>query len=403
MTRVAALVVTVFACTAETPPQQTPETSIPIAEPAAAGFVADSFESLDAFIDGKIAEGAFPGGVLAVGRGGAVVHLRAYGTMDLSNAQPVQPNTIYDLASLTKVIGLTTAVMFLVADGSLDIERPVVDLVPEFAGPGRNTVLVRNLLTHTSGLPAWVPLYEETPDADSALKRIYGEPLESEPGTAYVYSDLGAILLAQVVERVSGRPLDEFLQDRLFAPLEMLDTGFRPDPASFQRIAPTEQDPWRGRMVRGEVHDENAFHLGGVSGHAGLFSTAPDLIRFATWMLDAYHGRLDSALAPYLPSQLVQEFVSVQPGPQGSTRALGWDTPTPGGGASSGHLLSPHSFGHTGFTGTSIWVDTDREIFIILLTNRVHPTRDNRALLPIRGQIADKVMEALVERDGTGL
>jgi CubicO group peptidase (beta-lactamase class C family) len=403
MRRAALLVVLGLACSGETRPQQASDVSIPMAEPETAGFIADSLEALDDFVNAKIADGAFPGGVLAVGRGRSVVHLRAYGVMDRSDAQPVQLSTIYDLASLTKVVGLTTAVMFLVADGTLDIERPVVDIVAEFGGAGRNTVLVRNLLTHTSGLPAWVPLYEETPDADSALRRIYGEPLESEPGTAYVYSDLGAILLAQVVERLSGRPLDEFLEERLFAPLEMHDTGFRPDPGLLERIAPTEQDPWRGRMVRGEVHDENAYHLGGVSGHAGLFSTAPDLIRFVTWMLDSYHDRMDSASVPYLPSRLVQEFVSVQPGPQGSTRALGWDTPTPGGGASSGHLLSSHSFGHTGFTGTSIWVDTDREVFIILLTNRVHPTRDNRALLTIRGQVADKVMEALVERDGPGV
>jgi beta-N-acetylhexosaminidase len=375
---------------AQTPPP------IPRVAPSEAGFVPDSLHQLDAFLLAKVGEGAFPGGVLAIGRYGAIVHLHPVGAMNPGGQHRVTDSTIYDLASLTKVIGLTTAVMFLVNEGRLDIDRPVVDYIPEFAGPGRDQVLVRNLLTHTSGLPAWVPLYLETADADAALQRVYTEPLEQPPGTRYVYSDLGAIVLTQIVQRIEGRAIDVILEDRLFDPLGMLDTGYRPDSVLFDRIAPTEVDPWRGRQVHGEVHDENTYHLGGVSGHAGLFSTAPDLSRFAVWLLDAYHGRLDSTATPYLPAQLVREFTARQPGPEGSTRALGWDTPTPGGGASSGHLLGPHSFGHTGFTGTSIWMDPDRDLFIILLTNRVNPTRENRALLTIRGEVADKVIQAMV-------
>jgi CubicO group peptidase (beta-lactamase class C family) len=175
----------------------------------------------------------------------------------------------------------------------------------------------------------------------------------------------------------------------------MRNTGFLPDSGTFDRIAPTERDPWRGRIVLGEVHDENASHLGGVSGHAGLFSTGPDLARFAVWLLRAHHGTLPDDAEPRLPPDLVRELTSVQPGPDGSTRAIGWDTPTPGGGLSSGTRLSPSSFGHTGFTGTSIWIDPQRDVFIILLTNRVHPTRENRALLPIRGQVADLVVGAV--------
>jgi CubicO group peptidase (beta-lactamase class C family) len=161
-------------------------------------------------------------------------------------------------------------------------------------------------------------------------------------------------------------------------------------------IAPTEEDPWRGRLLIGEVHDENAARLGGVSGHAGLFSNAPDLARFLQWLLDAWHGRLPEDAEPYLPADVVRQFTTKQPGPEGSTRALGWDTPSPGGGGSAGHLLSPSGFGHTGFTGTSIWVDPERELFIVLLTNRVHPTRENRALLRMRGVVADSVVGALV-------
>ena len=320
----------------------------------------------------------------------------AVGHYGEDDPRPVQENTIYDLASLTKVIGLTTATMFLVADGALDIEHPVVNYVPEFSGGDRSIVTVRHLLTHTSGLPAWVPLYLETTDAEDALRYIYDSELENPPGEHYSYSDLGVILLGKVVERVAKTSLDTFLKERPFQPLGMTSTQYRP-PAEWQdRIAPTEDDSWRGRLLRGEVHDRNAFHLGGISGHAGLFSTAPDLARFAIWMLDMYHERLTDN-RPGLPPELVREFTSLQPGPEGSTRALGWDTPTPGGGASSGHYLNPSSFGHTGFTGTSIWVDPVRDLFIILLTNRVHPTRDNPALAPLRGIVADMVVEAIVD------
>ena len=370
-------------------------------DPADVGLSSAALDSTADFLRQKAREGAFPGGVLVVGRRGAVAYTAPVGRYGDDDPRPVDEDTIYDLASLTKVIGLTTAAMFLVADGALDIDDRVVDYVPEFTGAGRDGVLVRQLLTHTSGLPGWVPLYLETADADGALQRIYGMELENPPGDHYSYSDLGAILLTQIVQRVAGVPLDTFLHERVFQPLGMSQTRFRPPLELRDRIAPTEMDPWRGRLLRGEVHDENAFHLGGVSGHAGLFSTGGDLARFAIWLLDAYHGRLDDDPRPKLPGALVREFTRRQPGPEGSTRALGWDTPTPGGGLSSGHLLDPSSFGHTGFTGTSIWIDPARELFIILLTNRVHPTRDNRALLPIRGIVADMVVTAVT--DGAGL
>jgi CubicO group peptidase (beta-lactamase class C family) len=201
--------------------------------------------------------------------------------------------------------------------------------------------------------------------------------------------------MAQVVERIAGESLDRFLERRLFGPLEMNRTRFRPPEEWQPFIAPTERDPWRGRVLLGEVHDENASRLGGVSGHAGLFSNGPDLATFAIWLLDAYHDRLDADDPVALPGDVVRAFTAKQPGPEGSTRAIGWDTPTPGGPSSAGTMMSRHSFGHTGFTGTSIWIDPEREVFIILLTNRVHPTRENRALLPLRGQVADRVMSAL--------
>jgi CubicO group peptidase (beta-lactamase class C family) len=364
-------------------------------EPGAAGFSAGALDNVTRFLQEKADEGAFPGGVLVVGRRGAVAYTSAVGTYGESDGRRVDENTIYDLASLTKVIGLTTATMILVSQGQLDLDQRVTAILPEISGAGKERMLIRHLLTHTSGLEAWRPLHLETEDADGALHAIYEAPLQSEPGSRYVYSDLGAIMMTQVVERIGGTSLDRFLAARVFGPLAMTDTRYNPSSDDIDRIAPTERDPWRGRLVHGEVHDENTAHLGGVSGHAGLFSTGPDLARFAIWLSDAWHGRLDPAAEPALRAELVREFTRRQPGPEGSTRALGWDTPTPGGGASSGTLLDPLSFGHTGFTGTSIWIDPTRDLFIILLTNRVHPTRENRALLPLRGVVADMVVQAL--------
>ena len=346
------------------------------------------------FLAREAERGAFAGGVLLVGHRGVVAHVSAVGRYGEDDARPVSDSTIYDLASLTKVIGLTTAAMLLVAEKQLDLDHPVQHYVPAFSGPGKSQVTVRHLLTHTSGLEAWVPLHLSTADRAEALERVNTASLQSSPGARFVYSDLGAIVLTEVVEAAAGEPLDRFLERRISGPLGMHDTRFRPPAGLVERIAPTERDPWRGRVVRGEVHDENAAHLGGVSGHAGLFSTAPDLARFAFWLLDAYHGRLPADAPLTLPAALVKQFTRKQPGPEVSTRALGWDTPSPGGGGSSGSMLSPRSFGHTGFTGTSIWIDPDRELVIILLTNRVHPTRENRVLLRLRGMVADSVVSA---------
>ncbi len=382
-------VLVVSACLSDTRPAPIPRISL-----ADAGFIADSVESLGRFLEALAADDVFPGGVLALGRRGGLAYVRPVGVYGEDDPDPVTEATIYDLASLTKVIGLTSAVFLLLADNRLDLDARVSSYLPEFDGPGKSEVTVRHLLTHTSGLPPWIPLHLETDGPQAAIERVLAEELEADPGSRYAYSDLGAIVMTKVVERIADQPLDQFLERRLFGPLDMRDTRFRPPPEWADRIAPTERDAWRDRVVRGEVHDENAFHLGGVSGHAGLFSNALDLSRFALWILDAYHDRL-AGREPLLPADLVQSLVAVQPGPEGSTRAIGWDTPTSGGGSSSGHLLGPASFGHTGFTGTSIWIDTERDMFIILLTNRVHPTRENRALLPLRGEIADMVIRAL--------
>ncbi len=356
--------------------------------------ISPAFDTVRTYLQRRVEDGAFPGGVLFVGSRGRLVYHTAVGRYGVDDPRPVSDTTVYDLASLTKVVGLTTAAMLLAQDGRLDLDRPVSEYVPRFAQHGKRAVTVRQLLTHSSGLPAWRPFYELTATPAEAIDSILAAGLEAAPGQRYVYSDLGAITLTEVIKAITGQPFERFLEDRVFAPLALTRTRFLPPVSWATFVAPTERDPWRGRMLRGEVHDENAARLGGVSGHAGLFSTGPDLIRFAFWLLDAYHDRLPANAPLRLRSDVVREFVTRQPGPDGSTRALGWDTPSATG-SSAGSKMARTSFGHTGFTGTSIWIDPEQETVIILLTNRVHPTRDNRAILEVRGRVADLVVDAL--------
>jgi CubicO group peptidase (beta-lactamase class C family) len=335
-------------------------------------------------------DSAFPGAVIAVGNHNRVLLLQAIGHYGLDDPRPVTTQTIYDLASLTKVIGLTTAAMMLVDAGKLDLDAPVQRYVPAFQGAGKERVLIRHLLTHSSGLPAWRPLYREAASREEALALVDTTPLLRQPGDTFVYSDLGAITLTQAVEAIAGERLDRFLERRLFGRLEMRSTRYLPPENWRSRIAPTETDTaFRHRLLCGEVHDENAGRLSGVSGHAGLFSTGPDLAAFAQWLLTVRRG----AALPALPAALVVSWTTPQNLPPGSSRALGWDTPSPS--SSAGSKLSASAFGHTGFTGTSIWIDPEKDLFIILLTNRVNPTRANTKILQVRRRVADLVADAL--------
>ena len=352
------------------------------------------------FLDSAVAAGAAPGAVLAVSyRGTRFLH--GAGQLGADEPEPVQGSTIYDLASVTKVVALTTALMFAVDDRLVDLDAPVQRYVPAFAGAGKERVTVRMLLTHSGGFPAWRPLFREVSTRNAAFALADTTPLEAPPGTRETYSDLGAILLTQLVESVFGERLDTLLARRLFQPLGMSSTGYLPPAAWRDHIAPTEMDPWRGRMLQGEVHDENAAVLGGVSGHAGLFASADDLLTFAEWLLEQTVSTSDSSSGlrpterPSVRSSTIREFTRRQSLVPGSTRALGWDTPAPEG--SSGRLLSPSSFGHTGFTGTSLWIDPEHRLAIILLSNRVNPTRDNPRWAPVRGKIADLVMTTVSE------
>ena len=336
-------------------------------------------------------DSAFPGGVVAVGLRDSVVLLAAVGHYGANDPRPVTPETIYDLASLTKVIALTTECILLVDQGKLDLDAPVQRYLPEFRGPMKDQVTIRHLLTHSAGLAADLPLFDSTRTREAALRMVDTSPLLAPPGTRFVYSDLSAIVLMQVVEHITGRPFDQVLADDVFGPLGMTATRFVPPQSWYDRIAPTEVDTFfRHRLLIGEVHDESAARLGGVSGNAGLFSNAPDLARFAEWLLDARAGRPGPLRAD---SGLVHRFTTKQDIPPGSSRALGWDTPSEL--SSAGTKMGPNAFGHTGFTGTSIWFDPDRNVFIILLTNRVNPTRANIKILQVRRRVADLVNDAL--------
>ena len=329
--------------------------------------------------------------MIAVGQHDSVVLLAAVGHYGADDRRPVTTETIYDLASLTKVIALTTECILLVDQGKLDLAAPVQRYLPEFRGPMKDQVTIRHLLTHSAGLAADLPLFDSTRTREAALRMVDTSPLLAPPGTRFVYSDLSAIVLMQVVERITGRPFDQVLADDVFGPLGMTATRFVPPQSWHDRIAPTEVDTFfRHRLLIGEVHDESAARLGGVSGNAGLFSNAPDLARFAAWLLDARAGRPGPLRAD---SGLVHRFTTKQDIPPGSSRALGWDTPSEL--SSAGTKMGPNAFGHTGFTGTSIWFDPDRNVFIILLTNRVNPTRANLKILQVRRRVADLVNDAL--------
>ena len=362
------------------------------ARPEEVGFRPVGLADLDRVLDAAIAEKAFPGGVVAVGRDGALVHLRAVGKLSYdADAVPVTDGTIYDLASLTKVVVTTTMAMMLVDEGLLDLDKPVRAFLPQFRGGAKDTVTVRQLLTHSSGIDWWAPLYKELSGRPAFVERIQKMDLAYEPGTKSLYSDLGLVLLGEILERVAGESIDAFARRRITGPLGMKDTQYAPPASLVARIAPTERDPWRGRVVRGEVHDENASAMGGVAPHAGLFGTAPDLARFAQMLVNG--GIYDNQR--FVSRETLEAFTRVA-GVPGSSRALGWDTPD--GSNSAGALMSKRSFGHTGFTGTSIWIDPERRLFVILLTNRVHPTRENNAIRAVRRSVADAVVSALSDR-----
>ncbi len=357
------------------------------------------FAEVEDLVDQAVVDGVFPGAALVIGRGDDILLARGFGRLTTDpDAAPVDVDTLYDLASLTKVVATTTLAMILVDEGKLDLEAPVVRYLPAFGQNGKEHILIRDLLLHCSGLPAVFPggftayaTARRLPrDREAIVAEACACPLDYPTGTRAVYSDVGIIALGAALEVIAGERLDRLAARRIFEPLRMGATLFNPPPILWGRIAPTEHDVWRGqRIIRGEVHDECAWMMGGIAPHAGLFSTARDLSRFARMMLGG--GELDGVRI--VNAETVSRFVQRDGRVEGSTRALGWDTASPSN--SAGPSLSPAAFGHTGFTGTSIWIDPARLLSVVLLSNRVYPTRSNQAIIGFRPRLHTAVVACL--------
>lgn len=360
-----------------------------------------------------VAQGVFPGAVLLVSKGDEVVFERAFGCRSLvPDKSPMQLDTIFDLASLTKPLATTTAMMLLVREKKIRLDDRVTRFFQNFGVFGKIHMTFRHLLAHCSGLPAWKPYFEDIVKgakegkvnfvASRAAKsyvfeRIHREKAVSPAGTQSLYSDLGFMLLGEVIEMLSGWTLDRYCQDKVFKPMGLRSTSFvdltqlrtrRLQPAQ-EMIAPTEESPWRKKILCGEVHDDNAYAMGGVAGHAGLFSSAQDIHLFLARLRRCSRGE-----DPFLPVPLVQEFLARDNTVRASTYALGWDTPSPEN-SSSGSHFSPRSVGHLGFTGTSVWWDLERDCHIVLLSNRIHPSSNDDKIKAFRPYIHDLIMKTL--------
>lgn len=364
-------------------------------------------DPITVFLENAVQEGVFPGAVLFVRFRGEIVCHQAVGQLgQFPYDRPVLTDTIYDLASLTKPLATTTAILYLLEEGDLDLDQPVMDWVGEWESTSYQATTIRQLLHHSSGLPAWRPYYETIspvgvgPKNESErqarikglLATIAKEKMEYDPDSQSVYSDLGFIALGIVVERCVGSSLAAYCRYRIYEalninPLFFIDGAGHPvgGEGNLAHIAPTEQDSWRGRLVHAEVHDENAYTLGGISGHAGLFGTALAVSQVSGAWLDAVLGR-----SSVLPQKLAQQFTKRQNSSETSSWVLGWDTPSQP--SSSGSHFSPESFGHLGYAGTSLWIDPVKELEVILLSNRVHPTRENKQIKRVRPELHDLVV-----------
>lgn len=368
----------------------------------------DSYPNITDILKRGRKSGTFPGIFLLFAKKGDTMYKKAVGSASLIPYESeLTEDTIFDIASLTKVMATTSALMMLVKEESIKLEDRASRFIPSLEEHGKEKITIRHLLCHSSGFPAWRPFYNElnkgkdfTPDA-KAKKKIYDmvhlEPLVYPVGEDSKYSDLGFILLQEIIEAVTGMTLDRFCDEKIFKPLRMERTFFIPLPDKSKRkenFAATEDCPWRKRVLKGEVHDDNAYAMGGVAGHAGLFATGEDIYIFAKEVLDTLKGK-----GKLFPKETLKEFVKREGSVKGSTRALGWDTPSKVF-STSGKYFSEESIGHTGFTGVSLWIDSKREVIIILLSNRVHPSRENETFNRFRPYVHDVVMEELLKENG---
>ncbi len=358
---------------------------------------AGRFAPVRSVVEQAIGQRAFPGAAWGVLHKDTVVALDAAGRFTYADDAPAMaPETVFDLASLTKVAAAAAAAMLLVDRGLLDLDTRVGDILPGFVigmepGSGKERVTLRMLLAHSSGLPAYETLFRAHSTPDALLRATLRLPLEAKPGTRTEYSDFGFILLGKVIEILSGKPLDVFCASEIFASLGLETTRFHPAAEARPAIPPTEDDrTFRGRVIQGEVQDENCFVLGGVAGHAGLFGNVRDLLCFAQCILA--QGRTADGRQLFRP-ETVALFATRQKTPDGKSRALGWDVPTEG--SSSGRYFGPRSIGHLGYSGCSLWIDPDQELAVALLTNRTWPDRSSDAIRQVRPAFHDAVVEAL--------
>jgi serine-type D-Ala-D-Ala carboxypeptidase len=352
------------------------------------------FAKAFAVLQEGIEQRAFPGAAVAVTRGDELIALKGLGRFTYDASSPeVHADTIWDLASLTKVLATTTMAMILYERGDLDLELPLAAVVPEFVrgdpgkqDPRRATVTIRMLLAHSSGLPSYYRMYEYCHTRDELLADCCACDLTAAPDTRAEYSDIGFILLGVALKRIAAEGLDTLCRREVFGPLGMAETTFTPPALWRERIPPTEDDRrYRQRVIQGEVNDENAWVMNGIAGHAGIFSPAADIARFASCMI--------SGGSPILRPETISLFTRREPSPPGTSHALGWDTPSQP--SQSGKYFSAPSFGHLGFTGTSLWCDPERRISITLLTNRTWPDRESQKIKQVRPRFHDAVMEAL--------
>lgn len=381
---------------------------VPLVKPESVSVSSQRLLEVDNAIGGEITNKRLPGAVVVVGRKGRVVWRQSYGARVVDPVREVMtPDTIFDVASLTKVVATATSIMILVERGKVRLNDPVSVYIPELKGEGRERITVEHLLTHLSGYAPDFDLRERWTGYDEAIKRLLREPLRNPPGTRFTYSDIGFIALGEVVQRAGGMPLDQFAQKNIFGPLHMTSTGFRPSAALRSRIAPTEKR--RGQLsylgdssanagadgetwLRGQVHDPTSYRMNGVAGHAGLFSTANDLAIYCQMILNqgSYNGV--RVLAPLTVAEMTRPRIV---NATGGTRGLGWDINTSFS-TNRGELFPLGSFGHTGFTGTSFWIDPASEMFVVFLSNRVHP--DGKGDVgPLRGRVASIVAGAVTD------
>ena len=336
-----------------------------------------------------IEQRAFPGASIAVTHGGKLVALKALGRFTFEGrSSKIDPETVFDLASLTKVVATATMAMILYERGLLDLEIPVIGVLPEFRGEDRRRqeITFRRLLAHSSGLPSYEKLFLRAKSRDELLREAFSVPLKNDPGARSEYSDVGFIVLGVALDRIAGEPLDRFCQREIFGPMGMSLTAFNPSASWKSKIPPTVDDQtFRKRVIQGEVQDENASVMGGVAPHAGLFSTASDVAAFA-------HSMLNGG-TPIIRQETVALFTRRQSSPPGTSRALGWDTPSSP--SQSGKYFSQSSFGHLGYTGTSLWIDPERNASVTLLTNRTWPDCANQTIKEVRPRFHDAIMEAL--------